>query len=88
MVANGRTDDLTQDGGAGNLPLALAGIGVFQAPAGAHGGRSARRRGRIRREFHAVLPTAAVENMKTLEQIRGDSLATRTFAMQLLVDFA
>jgi len=29
-----------------------------------------------------------VENMKTLEQIRGDSLASRTFAMQLLAGFA
>jgi putative ABC transport system permease protein len=32
--------------------------------------------------------TAAVENVKTLEQIRNDSLASRTFATQLLVGFA
>jgi putative ABC transport system permease protein len=30
----------------------------------------------------------AVENVRTLEQIRGDSVASRTFAMQLLVGFA
>ena len=42
----------------------------------------------VPRELHAVEPTAAVENMKTLEQIRDDSLASRTFAMQLLVGFA
>jgi len=30
----------------------------------------------------------AVENVKTLEQIRGDSLGSRAFAMQLLVGFA
>jgi putative ABC transport system permease protein len=42
----------------------------------------------IRREIHNVLPTAAVENMKTLDEVRGDSLATRTFAMQLLTGFS
>ena len=40
--------------------------------------------GSMRREIHAVLPTAAVENMQTLEEGRGDSLATRFFAMRLL----
>ncbi|MGA7416297.1 MAG: ABC transporter permease [Bryobacteraceae bacterium] len=42
----------------------------------------------VQRELRSVLPTAAVENVKTLEQIRDDSLASRTFAMQLLVGFA
>jgi len=42
----------------------------------------------VARELHNVEPTAAVENMKTLDQIRDDSLASRTFAMQLLVGFA
>ena len=42
----------------------------------------------IRREIHDVLPTAAIENVKTLDEVRGDSLATRTFAMQLLAGFA
>src|SRR5262249_34960939 len=40
------------------------------------------------RELRAVDPTVAVENIKTLEQVRDDSLASRTFAMQLLVGFA
>jgi putative ABC transport system permease protein len=44
--------------------------------------------GSIRREIHAVLPTAAVENMKTLEEVRDDSLAARIFAMRLLVGFS
>ena len=35
-----------------------------------------------------MLPTAAVENMKTLADVRGDSLARRTFAMQLPAGFA
>jgi len=33
-------------------------------------------------------PTAAVENMKTLDDIRSDSLASRHFAMQLLTGFS
>jgi putative ABC transport system permease protein len=42
----------------------------------------------VQHEVHAVDPTAAVENVKTLDQIRDDSLASRTFAMNLLVGFA
>jgi putative ABC transport system permease protein len=42
----------------------------------------------VERELRAVDPTAAIENVKTLEQIRDESLASRTFAMQLLVGFA
>jgi putative ABC transport system permease protein len=42
----------------------------------------------VQRELRAVDATAAVENVKTLEQIRNDSLASRTFATQLLVGFA
>jgi putative ABC transport system permease protein len=42
----------------------------------------------ILRELRAVDPTVAVENVKTLEQVRDDSLASRTFAMQLLVGFS
>jgi putative ABC transport system permease protein len=42
----------------------------------------------VRRELRSVDPTAAVENEKTLEQIRSDSLASRTFATQLLVGFS
>ena len=42
----------------------------------------------VQRELRAVDPTAAIENPRTLDQIRDDSLASRTFAMQLLVGFA
>jgi putative ABC transport system permease protein len=42
----------------------------------------------VERELHAIDPTAAFENVKTLEQIRDDSLASRTFAMQLLIGFS
>jgi putative ABC transport system permease protein len=42
----------------------------------------------VERVLRAVDPTAAIENPRTLAQIRDESLASRTFAMQLLVGFA
>ncbi|MDE3199082.1 MAG: ABC transporter permease [Acidobacteriota bacterium] len=42
----------------------------------------------IQRAIRAVQPAAAIENVRTLEQIRGNSIASRSFAMQLLVGFA
>ena len=42
----------------------------------------------VERELKTILPTVAVEYVQTLEQIRDRSLASRTFAMQLLVGFA
>jgi putative ABC transport system permease protein len=42
----------------------------------------------VQRELRAVDPTVAVENVKTLDEIRSESLASRTFAMQLLVGFS
>jgi len=42
----------------------------------------------VQRELHAIDPTVAVENVKTLEEIRADSVAPRTFAMNLLMVFA
>jgi putative ABC transport system permease protein len=42
----------------------------------------------VQRELRSVDPTAAIENVKTLEQIRDESLASRTFAMHLLTGFS
>ena len=42
----------------------------------------------VQQALRAVDPTVAVENVMTLDQIRGDSLASRSFAMQLLIGFA
>src|SRR4029434_5557188 len=39
----------------------------------------------VQRELRAVDPTVAVENIRTLDEIRGEALASRTFVMQLLV---
>jgi putative ABC transport system permease protein len=42
----------------------------------------------IRQELRSIDPTAAVEHIKTMEDIRRDSVASRTFAMRLLLGFA
>jgi putative ABC transport system permease protein len=42
----------------------------------------------VQRALRSVDPTVAVENVKTLDQIRDDSLGSRTFAMRLLIGFA
>jgi putative ABC transport system permease protein len=42
----------------------------------------------IRGELRAVDPTVAVEHVKTLDDIRTDSLASRIFARRLLVGFS
>jgi putative ABC transport system permease protein len=88
VVGNGRTDDLTHSAGpemyqcfwqqgAFSKHLVLRTMGDPRAVMAA-----------VVRELHSVEPAAAVENMKTMEQIRDDSLASRTFAMRLLVGFA
>jgi len=88
VVANGRTDDLTR-AGSPEIYLSLWQAGAFskdlvvRTAADPHSVMAA-----VQRELRAVNPTVAVENLRTLEQIRGDSLAPRTFAMQLLAGFA
>jgi putative ABC transport system permease protein len=42
----------------------------------------------IERELRAIDPTIAVEQIKTMEEIRAESVASQTFAMRLLVAFA
>lgn len=42
----------------------------------------------IQRELRAIEPTVSVEHIKTLEEIRAASVASRTFAMNLLTGFA
>jgi len=42
----------------------------------------------VQHELRSVDPTVAVEHAKTLEQVRNDSLASRIFAMDLLVGFS
>jgi putative ABC transport system permease protein len=87
-IANSRTDDLTQEASPEiYLPLwqahAFSKHLVVRTTADPRIVVLA-----VERELRAVDPTAAIENVKTLEQIRDESLASRTFAMQLLVGFA
>ena len=88
VVENGRTDDLTR------LPEPEVYLPLWQAQAFSKSlvvrttadPRSVTTA--IQRELRSVDPTVAIENVKTLDQIRSDSLASRTFAMQLLVGFS
>jgi putative ABC transport system permease protein len=87
-IADSRTDDLTEEASPEiYLPLwqahAFSKHLVVRSTADARSVVLA-----VERELRSVDPTAAIENVKTLEQIRGESLASRTFAMQLLVGFA
>jgi putative ABC transport system permease protein len=87
-IANGRTDDLTQEPSPEiYLPLwqanAFSKHLVVRTKADPRTVVIA-----VQRELRSVDPTAAIENVKTLEQIRDDSLASRTFAMHLLTGFS
>jgi putative ABC transport system permease protein len=87
-ISNSRTDDLTQKA-APEIYLPLWQANAFSKHLVVR--TSADPRAvvvAVQRELHAIDPTAAIENVKTLEQIRDDSLASRTFAMQLLIGFS
>ena len=87
-IANGRTDDLTQE------PTPEVYLPLWQAQAfSKHLVVRTTADPRtvvvaVERALRSVDPTAAIENVKTLEQIRDDSLASRTFAMHLLTGFS
>jgi putative ABC transport system permease protein len=87
-IANGRTDDLTQEASPEiYLPLwqadAFSKHLVVRTTADPRAVVVA-----VERELRSVDPTAAIENVKTLDQIRDESLASRTFAMHLLTGFS
>jgi putative ABC transport system permease protein len=87
-IANGRTDDLTQAASPEiYLPLwqatAFSKHLVVRTTADPRAVVVA-----VERALRSVDPTAAIENVKTLEQIRDESLASRTFAMRLLIGFS
>jgi putative ABC transport system permease protein len=87
-IANGRTDDLAQEPSAEiYLPLwqaqAFSKHLVVRTMADPRAVVVA-----VERALRSVDPTAAIENVKTLEQIRDESLASRTFAMHLLTGFS
>lgn len=88
VVADARTDDLTV--GAQPevyLPLWQAGAFSKHLVVRSRADPSAVAAG-VQQALRAVAPTVAVEHVVTLQEIRADSLAPRTFAMNLLVGFA
>jgi putative ABC transport system permease protein len=87
-ISNSRTDDLTQRASPEiYLPLwqanAFSKHLVVRTAADPRAVVVA-----VERELHGIDPTAAIENVRTLEEIRDDSLASRTFAMRLLIGFS
>jgi putative ABC transport system permease protein len=88
VVSNSRTNDLTH-AAEPEIYLCLWQASAFskdlvvRTAADPHSIMAA-----VQRELRAVDPTVAVENVRTMEQIRSDSLASRTFAMNLLVGFS
>ncbi len=88
VVSNGRTDDLTHPAEP-EIYLSLWQAGAFSKHLLIRtAGDPRTMMAAVRREVRSVDPTVAVENVKTLEDIKSDSLASRTFAMQLLVGFS
>ncbi len=88
VVANSRTGDLTRPPEP-EIYLSLWQAGAFSKDLVIRTTADPRAvMADVQRELRGVDPTVAVENMKTLDQVRADSVATRTFAMQLLVGFS
>jgi putative ABC transport system permease protein len=88
VIANSRTDDLTR-APEPELYLSLWQAGAFSKDLVVRTTTDPRvLMTTIQKELRSVDPTVAIENVRTLEQVRDNSVATRTFAMQLLVGFA
>jgi putative ABC transport system permease protein len=88
VVANGRTDDLTRHAtpeiyGSFWQYSAYSKHLLIRTKAEPLSMASA-----VQSALREINPHAAVEHIKTFDQIRDDSLAGRTFAMQLLVGFS
>ena len=88
VVTNGRTDDLTKTSEP-EIYLSLWQASAFSKSLVVRTAADPRSiMTAVQRELRAVDPTVAIENIKTMDDIRGESLASRTFAMQLLVGFS
>jgi putative ABC transport system permease protein len=87
-IVDGRTDDLTQEP-APEVYLPLWQANAFSKHLVVRTMADPRTVVvEVERALRSVDPTVAIENVKTLEQIRDESLASRTFAMQLLTGFS
>jgi putative ABC transport system permease protein len=88
VVENGRTDDLTR-AAEPEVYLSFWQNGAFSKDLVVRTEADPRSvAAAVQRELRLADPTVAVENIRTLEDIRRTSLAPRSFAMQLLVGFS
>ncbi len=88
VVGNSRTDDLTQ-APQPELYLSLWQASAFSKDLIVRTATDPRvLMTAIQNQLRSVDPTVSIENVRTLEQVRNISVATRTFAMQLLVGFS
>jgi len=88
VVENGRTDDLTR-AAEPEVYLSFWQNGAFSKDLVVRTAADPRSvAAAVQRELRLVDPTVAIENIRTLEDIRRTSLAPRRFAMQLLVGFS
>ncbi|HEX4807637.1 MAG TPA: ABC transporter permease [Bryobacteraceae bacterium] len=88
VVTNGRTDDLTE-AAQPEIYLSLWQASAFSKHLVIQTAADPRAlMVLVQRELRSVDPTVAIENVKTLDEIRSESLASRNFAMQLLVGFS
>ena len=88
VAGDGRTSDLTQSP-TPEIYLSLWQATAFSKDLVVRTAADARAViASVRAELRAVDPTVAVEHVKTLDEIRTDSLASRIFAGQLLVGFS
>jgi putative ABC transport system permease protein len=87
-IADGRTDDLTQQASP-EIYLPLWQASAFSKHLVVRTTADPRTIAvAVERALRSVDPTAAIENVRTLDQIRDESLASRTFAMHLLTGFS
>ncbi len=88
VVANARTDDLTQEPGP-EVYYCSYQLYVFSKHLIIRTTSDPQPLiGVVQRELRAIDPSLAIGRVKTLEQLRNDSVAAQTFAMRLLVGFS
>jgi len=88
VSANTRTETLTQTAGP-EIYIPFLQCPVFNKHLIVRAaGNLAPLIGAIGRELRAVNPTVAIEHVRTLDQIRAESMATQLFAMRLLIGFS
>ncbi len=88
IVENGRTDDLTQKPQP-EIYLSFWQAGPFSKHLVVRTSADPESIAlTVQHELRAIEPTVAVEKVKTMQEIRSESVASRTFATQLLTGFS